>query len=382
MASLARVAIGRDNNLNLIRMLAAGAVLVSHTWPLTFGPGTREPLSALTGHSLGTLAVYVFFLISGFLIAASFERRPRPREFLAARALRLLPGLAASLLVVALLLGPWVSTLGAADYLTHPRTWRFLLANIAMAMPQYTLPGVFETNPYPTVEGSIWTLIHEVLCYLALLGAGLAGLLRGRGVAVLVLLYAAVWGVALLWPGVLLWKTGALLTLSLPFFVGSMGWLARGWLSLRGLGLAVPVLALAWVAVRGTPLAFPLLILLLGAATAWAAYAPGRGRAGRWLRRYNRLGDYSYGTYIYAFPVQGLVVWLWAPTNPALHIALALPLTLLLAIPSWHLVEKPALALLRRKPVPAKATTPPGQLHGQPLPVLAGEGRGRLQPES
>lgn len=358
MASLGQVAIGRDNNLNLIRMLAASAVLVSHAWPLTFGPGAREPLSRLTGHSLGTLSVYVFFLISGFLIAASFERRPHPREFLAARALRLMPGLVTSLLVVAFLLGPWVSTLGAGDYLAHPRTWRFLVANTALVQPQYTLPGVFESNPYPTVQGSIWTLIHEVLCYLALLGAGLAGLLRGRGVAVLVLLYGAAWAVALLWPEVLLWKTQALLGLSLPFFVGSMGWLARERLTLRGLGMAVPVLALAWAAARGTQLAFPLLILLLGAATAWAAYVPGHGARSRWLHRYNRLGDYSYGTYIYAFPIQGLVVWAWAPATPALHIALALPLTLLLAIPSWHLVEHPALALLRRRPAERREPLP------------------------
>lgn len=75
---------GRDNNFNLIRAVAATAVLVSHAWPLTLGQGTPEPLVALTGKALGTWAVEVFFVISGFLIAASFARRPDAAAFLAA----------------------------------------------------------------------------------------------------------------------------------------------------------------------------------------------------------------------------------------------------------------------------------------------------------
>lgn len=349
MASLGQLASGRDNNLNLIRMLAASAVLVSHAWPLTYGAGVAEPLSRAFGHSLGTLSVYVFFLISGFLIAASFERRPRPLLFLKARALRLLPGLAVSLLLVALVMGPWVSELPPVAYLADPGTWRFLLANVTLVFPQYTLPGVFESNPYPTVEGSIWTLVHEAACYLLLLCAGLCGLLRGRGVLLLCALYATIWILVLAHPGLAPGRLRSLLTLSLPFFVGMLGWLGRYRLPLPALGWAALGLGGVWLLLRATPAAFPALILFLGAATAWLAYAPGGA-----LRRYNRLGDYSYGTYVYAFPIQGLVMWAWAPATPLLHIALALPLTLILAVLSWHLVEEPALGLLRKRPaVPA-----------------------------
>ena len=96
---------GRDNNLNLIRMIAAAGVLVSHAWPLTMGSGAVQPLVRVTGHSLGTICVYVFFAISGFLIAASFDRSDTIR-FVAARVLRLVPGLFVSVAVVALLMGP------------------------------------------------------------------------------------------------------------------------------------------------------------------------------------------------------------------------------------------------------------------------------------
>ncbi len=85
MVVLKDVCEGRDNNLNLIRMIAAVGVLVSHAWPLSLGPGTPEPLSAAVGQSLGSLSVLVFFVISGFLIPRSFERQPTLANWLRAR---------------------------------------------------------------------------------------------------------------------------------------------------------------------------------------------------------------------------------------------------------------------------------------------------------
>ena len=127
-----QLASGRDNNLNLIRMVAAAAVLVSHAWPIALGAGTPEPLSQLTGHSLGSLAVYVFFAVSGFLIMASFDRTRDPVAFLAARTLRLFPALFVSLLLVAFVLGPVVTTLPVAEYLAHPQTLAFVPRNMAL----------------------------------------------------------------------------------------------------------------------------------------------------------------------------------------------------------------------------------------------------------
>jgi len=82
--------------------------------------------------------------------------------------------------------------------------------------------------------------------------------------------------------------------------------------------------------------------LMLGYAVFWLAYVP-RGR----LLIYNRLGDYSYGIYIYAFPLQGAVIWFFGPMTPGMNIAISLPITLLFAVLSWHLVEAPALRLQR-----------------------------------
>lgn len=345
-ARLADLAAGRDNNLNLIRMVAATAVLVSHAWPLALGAGTPEPLFRETGHALGTLAVFVFFAISGFLITASFDRSRDAGAFLAARSLRLFPALFVSVMLVAFVMGPAVTTLPVAEYLSHPGTLAFVPRNMALVSPAYYLPGVFETNPYPAVEGSIWTLVHEVACYLGVLAAGLAGAFATRRRLLAALLcFAVAWIAYQALGGGLHPKVDALHRLSLPFAIGAAFYVLRDRIPLSaGIAAALAAVAVA-LAVLGAPwpVGYAATLLTLSYAVFWIAYVP-RGP----ILGYNRIGDYSYGIYIYAFPIQGLVVWIWGPMTPWENIALALPFTLVLAILSWHLVEAPALALRHR----------------------------------
>ena len=339
MIWLGQVSQGRDNNFNLVRMGAASAVLVSHAWPLTRGPGTLEPLEALTGHSLGTWAVYVFFALSGFFIAASFAGSKTVAGFVQARVLRLFPGLAVSLLLVAFVMGPLVTRLALADYLTDRATWTFLARNLTLVSAQYTLPGVFDTNPFPAVEGSIWTLIQEVLCYGLVFAAGVTGLLkRPRGMWLALAAYGVLWLVPVLTPLALHPKLVQFHELSLPFVIGMAFWLGRDHIPLALIGVAL-LAGLSYLT-AATPLGQPALMLLLTYGCFWLGHVP-KGA----VRRYNALGDYSYGMYVYAFPLQGLVVWLFGPLTPVLHSLLAFPPVLLLAVLSWHYVEAPALRL-------------------------------------
>lgn len=334
---------GRDNNLNLIRIVAAGSVLVSHAWVITSGHEAAQPLHNLLEFDLGRLAVMTFFAISGFLIARSYERQPTVRQWLAARALRLFPALTVMLLLTALVLGPVFTALPLDAYFSDPRTQSYVPNNLTLALRQADLPGVFASNPWPyETNGSLWSLYYEVLCYGGVLMMGLAGAFRAwkpliASAAVFVALNAA-----LVLAPVEAFPNGfrTFLSVAMPFACGVAFHVARAWLPLS-IWLLAPM-ALAAYLVRATPLYHPALVLALSYAVFLVAYLP-RGR----ILRYNAVGDYSYGVYIYAWPVQQAVVQGFGPMGPLENIAIAAPITLGLAMLSWKLIEKPALALVR-----------------------------------
>lgn len=339
MVYLETLATGRDNNLNLIRMLAATAVLVSHAVPIALGPEPREPLQALTGYSLGTLSVMVFFVISGFLITASFQRSSSHASFVLARGLRLFPALVVNLILVALVLGPVVTSLPADVFLSQSDPYAFILRNLSLFPLVYVLPGVFEDQPFPAVVGSIWTLRHEVMCYAGVFLAGLLGAWKTRSNAILALgIYALAWLGLTVLESSLPHTLRALVVLSLPFAIGTAFYVWRDRLPMSLFGVILTG-AFAWLT-ADTVIYDAALTLAIAYATFWLAYVPGGA-----VRAYNRLGDYSYGIYIYAFPIQGAAVWAFGPQSPLENILYSLPPTLLLSVLSWHLIEAPGMAL-------------------------------------
>lgn len=324
---------GRDNNFNLLRMIAATGVLVSHAYPISLGRGYSDPIAPfLKGTTLGTVSVYVFFAISGFFIARSFAGRTSLSSFLRARALRIFPGLMVvlALIVVA---AAWLTTANAVSF--WAAVPEYYLRNVTLFFLQNNLPGVFEMNPYsPAINGSLWTLNYEVLCYLGVVLAGFLGISAApRRFALALVLFAIAYG--LVEVAVSSTRISNLMELGLPFAIGMSFWVWRAHIPLSP-ALAV-ALGLAAAVTHPTAVFVPVFTLALSYAVFVIGYAriPGIGA-------YNRFGDYSYGTYIYAFPVQQVCA-ASGVTSPELNIALALPPTILLAMLSWHFVEAPAL---------------------------------------
>jgi Predicted acyltransferases len=336
---------GRDNNLNAIRMAAAIAVLVSHAYPIALGPGQEEPLYALTGQSLGHFAVAVFFGISGLLIARSFDRRRSMVHFTVARIFRLFPALGV-VLILTVIAGAFVTRLSLVDYVSQPGTWTYVPANLSLAFLQYPLPGVFEQNPYgPAINGSLWTLFHEVVCYAGVVAAGVVGALRNRFAALglLVLAGVACIGAPLLdpaqaaFPEALVLRFQAFAGLAFPFALGLAAYVWRETIMLS----VWPCLLLGLLA--AVTLRSPLGDIASITFLVYVVFVVGFVPKGM-LLAYNRLGDYSYGVYIYAFPVQQLVMYLAPGTAPVANMLLAMPVTVGLAVMSWSFVEKRALA--------------------------------------
>lgn len=345
MVILSDVCEGRDNNLNLIRMIAATAVLVSHAWPIALGTGTPEPLGALLNWSLGGVAVMVFFTVSGFLITRSFERQSVARWTLA-RVLRLGPALLVVLVLTVLLLGPLVTTWPLSAYFTNGFTATYVPRNLFLWNQQPHLPGVFEDNPFPkAINGPLWTLYYEVTCYIGVLVLGLVGALSRRvWVAVALGLFLAGYGYVHTHPiDSVSVKVGWIFLLGLPYFIGLVAYVWRDRIPLNLPVLLV--LAAVATALHGTTLFEPAFVLAL----CYGVFAFGF-RYARSLRAYNRLGDYSYGMYIYAFPIQQLMVHLFGPMTPRTNIMLAFPVALAFAVLSWRLIERPALAMVRWSP--------------------------------
>ncbi|ELW9531216.1 acyltransferase [Burkholderia cenocepacia] len=168
------------NNFDFLRLLAAFAVLYSHQHALV---GLPEPTLGLPD-SLGAFGVSIFFSISGYLIAQSWERDPNLLRFATKRVLRIWPALLVVTVLAAFVLGPIVSDLPVATYFQDPLVWKYL-DNLRLRMT-FQLPGVFTTNPFPnSVNGSTWTIPVEVRWYVYLSIAGALGLLRKRLVVLL-----------------------------------------------------------------------------------------------------------------------------------------------------------------------------------------------------
>ena len=179
----------RANNFDTLRLLASCAVLVSHSFPVGEGIGTPEPMSQFThGTTLGSLAVAAFFIFSGFLVANSADRTGSLARFAQARALRILPGLGLLMLITTFVIGPLATSLPTIDYLTSPQTYDYLQG--VYFRFRTTLPGVFESNPYPnSMNNSLWSLRVEVIFYVATAISMVSGLHR-RWVSVGALLLA------------------------------------------------------------------------------------------------------------------------------------------------------------------------------------------------
>ena len=341
-ATLAGQAHGRGNNLLLLRVLCAMTVMVFHSYYLTHADaGTSR-----TGLFLGTaadMAVNIFFILSGFLVTSSLLRRRDPLHYALARSLRILPALAAIAVLSALIIGPLFSALSPMDYFTSLQVWAYIPITAA-THPDMSLPGVFQHGTAPgQINVPLWTLRYELVMYLALAMAGFCGLLATRrrlGVllAALLALYVYV-TFATGWRGQTAFA-GHMMRFTLAFFAGVAFYRFAGRIRLSG-ALAIAAVPAAF-ALRDTPLAEPAAIMAAAYGAFWFGYVPGGI-----MRKFNKLGDLTYGIYITHWPVEQAMVQMVPGAGALTVFLLALGPVLLLAGASWRFIEKPALALVR-----------------------------------
>lgn len=337
---LAQVFDTRNNALNAWRLVLASGVILQHSWPLT-GRKVHPPYDQL----FTQVWVDGFFAISGFLIAASWVRNPRLREYFVARVLRILPGLWVCVAVVAFVIAPiGVAIQGgsAVRLLLSPAPITYVLNNAVLNVYHAGIDGTPKNVPFPGVwDGVLWTLIFESLCYVAIAVAGVAGLLKRRWPAVVVFTLLLVITALVSYPVEVQTIIQMIGRFALVFAAGTLLHQFQDKIPARW-----SLVAISAVIVVVAGLLVPNYRILAALPLAYAVVVSGA------LIHHKRLRlrtDLSYGVYIYAWPMQQLLVICGlAFLQPPAFAVVAAVATLPLAALSWFLVEKRALSLKSR----------------------------------
>jgi peptidoglycan/LPS O-acetylase OafA/YrhL len=330
----------QSNGLNAVRLMLASGVIIWHSFPLTGRSIEFLPLRQLLAEGW----VDGFFAASGFLIVASWVRRPDWVAFLTARVLRIMPAFWTCLIMTGFLFVPLVLLIAnialPAGYWASAAS--YLSSNALLRMHQYDIAGTpFGVPLAGTWNGSLWTLWWEFLCYLAVMALGVLRLTQRRWSLELVFLFAFA-GSVLVGAGVVenYYYVNAA-RFGVMFAAGALIYRHRARIPVNWTLAVLSVVlvgAAAWLpnyrVVAAIPLAY--LVIVFGAVLRHPAFR---------LRN-----DISYGVYVYAFPVQQALAVLGLQLLPPLvFAAAAVRPTVLLAAGSWWLVEKPSLRL--RRPV-------------------------------
>lgn len=341
--NLGEISKGRNNNLDMIRFFAAVLVILCHSYPISMGENHMDILGEISNGQIhfGNLAVCSFFVYGGFLIAKSAERLQTAGAYFKARILRIFPCLAVVTFVLALVTGPCLTTLSVGEYFTHKGTYQYLLNSVMVLI--HDLPGVFEGNIYgETVNGPLWTLPVEFLCYIMCFLALKMGFLSEKRMKWSIPLFAAGYlAVKLFLRGNEL-LASALRPIGM-FYAGMLYYVYRDKIKLRWHPAVFSLAALVVFTYMGVLdstvfvfLPYPLFYLGYGTRRKFNEFA--------------KHGEVSYGIYLCGWPIQQVICMQFGGAMDAwVNFLLTLPFAVLCGYLLNKLVEKPIASLGKRK---------------------------------
>ncbi|TXI39651.1 MAG: acyltransferase [Mycobacterium sp.] len=326
----------RHNALNLWRLILATGVIFWHSFPLTGNTIDFQPAVRL----LSEVWVDGFFTVSGFLITASWMRRPHLGEYWRARFLRIFPGLWVCVAVTAFVIAPIAAAVKHSS-LPLSAEFAYVVNNGLLNVFYAGINGTPKDIPWPGVwNGSLWTLVFELLCYIAVCVLGVLGLLKRQWVLPTLFVASAVWSAYVSYPTMAQQSIPQMLArFAVVFLAGALIHQYRDaipahWslVALCGVIVIASGFAQNYRLIAALPLAYAIIV------------------SGALVRRFPLRNDISYGMYIYAFPVQQLLATLGLVSlHPTVFFLVAALCTIPLAAASWFVVEKRAMALKHPK---------------------------------
>jgi peptidoglycan/LPS O-acetylase OafA/YrhL len=334
----------RNNNFNFLRLLLALLVLLSHSPELIDGDRHREILTNIFHRiSFGELAVDGFFLLSGYLIVQSWQRRPKLDIFLRKRFLRIYPGFIVATLICVFLVIPLavvpINFFTPVNFIIH-------LKEIILLSPPSS-PPIFQGKPYPLLNGAMWTIAYEFRCYLLVAILGTIGALKKTTIwlslSIIILLIYTFPGFTSIvhFPKPSYWfgNFSDFIRFLTFFCIGGCFYIFHAQIRYSRIRMVLALLILMISLSINNALNFSLptvgAYLFFGFAFSNVPL----------LKRFQTIPDASYGIYLYGWPVQKLLIWYFPLISPWLLFLLSAGVSLGCGLLSWYLIEKPCLQL-------------------------------------
>lgn len=349
----------KSNSFDIIRLILAIIVIYGHTYPVLYGTGMKSPsgqydiVAMFTKNQIGsgTIAVYMFFVISGFLITQSIINSKSIHDYILKRVLRIIPALFCSLLLSVLVIG-LIATQNITDYLNSKDPILYFLSNITFGFFgfYYSLVDVFNSNPFPSsINASMWTLPHEFACYLLVIVFSIFNFFNKREriafayiISLILVYYNIRFGFVPINLDNNYWILGtnninSFVNVSYYFFAGSLIYCYKDKLKYSR-NLFIIFIICVLIAARLGSLKYCLLVCLPFITMYLSMKKP--------CINLKRIGDFSYGMYIYAFPIQQFLVYILKDSLTFVAFFLISFICILcISMVSWFIIEKPALNL-------------------------------------
>lgn len=327
----------RGNNFNLIRLVAAVAVIYGHTFAIT-GHGPIDIFLQYVGFKfIGGVAVDVFFIISGFFITSSFLNSKNIKYFCISRVLRIYPALIVCIFLTVFILGPIFTN--DNNYFTNVGTWRYLMVNASGIDTLYDLPGVFDKLVIKGVNGSLWSIAVEIKSYIIILLLGIITILIRKELFNFLFFLLCI--ISYFEPSIFesIFKYENHRHVVFMFIIGSFIYINKDKFILNPYIL---LFLLFFAATQhGTENFKFAYMILLPYVVFYIAFLPE-------FKLFNKLGDYSYGCYLYGWIIQQIVFSINPLISNYEHVIYSVLLSVLMGILSWHLIEKHTLKLKKR----------------------------------
>lgn len=321
----------RSNNLNLVKFIAALFVIISHAYPLCKGAEYNDILSDLSRNSIafGSLAVAIFFMSSGFFVTKSLLKSKDSKKYLHNRFIRIFPPLWFTLIVCILVCGLFFSTYNLGKYFLSIDFLKYCLNFILI--PIHNLPGVFMNNIYPgVVNGPLWTLPIEFVCYLVLLLAYKLNLVNKKSYKYVALLVI----VAFVGINLIPLSIKGYIQPCFLFFWGSFYWIYRDKITMNNTYFLISLVAFVLLIVLGY--GHVASFLFVPYLTLYIAFCLPQCN-----NRLASLGNLSYDIYLCGWPIQQMVISLFGGSMlVGMNILISIPLSILVGYITYSLLEK------------------------------------------